>query len=247
MADCQKSESAYSMGMNDQGSSPPQPRAADTAVLDLLRVEESLGVGELATALGVTATAVRQRLDRLMRLGLVERSAIGGRRGRPSHAYRLTAAGRRVGGDNFHDLALVLWREIRGIRDAQVRRGLLGRIGSALAAMHKHDVQGASVAERLRGVAGILGRRNIACTVETDGRDGAALPVLTSYACPYPDLAEEDRGICAAERRMIEELVGESVRLSECRLDGGSCCRFTAGVAADAGADERVEDLQTQP
>jgi predicted ArsR family transcriptional regulator len=182
-----------------------------------------------------------------MRQGLVERSAIGGRRGRPSHAYRLTAAGRRVGGDNFHDLALVLWREIRGIRDAEVRRGLLGRIGSALAAMHKDDVQGNSVAERLRGVAGILGRRNIACTVETDGPDGAALPVLTSYACPYPDLAEEDRGICAAERRMIEELVGESVRLSECRLDGGSCCRFTAGVAADAGADERVEDLQTQP
>jgi len=234
--------------MSEAHAPLPPPRSTDNAVVDLLRVQGALGIGDLAKALGVTATAVRQRLDRLMHNGLVEREAVAGRRGRPSHAYRLTAAGRRLGGDNFHDLALVLWREIRGVRDPHVRRGLLGRIGSSLAAMHKDEVRGDSVVDRLRGVAGILGERDIACTVDVaDRAGGPALPVLTSYACPYPDLAEEDRGICAAERLMIEKLVGESVRLSECRLDGGGCCRFTVGAAAEAGADDRVEDLQTQP
>jgi DeoR family suf operon transcriptional repressor len=234
--------------MSNAQPTPLQLRAADSAVVDLLRVKDALGVGDLATALGVTATAVRQRLDRLMKTGIVERAAVGGRRGRPSHAYTLTATGRRLGGDNFHDLALVLWREIRGVRDPQVRRGLLGRIGSGLAAMHKADVRGDSVVDRLRGVAGILGERDIACTVDVADRTGGpALPVLTSYACPYPDLAEEDRGICAAERLMIEELVGESVRLSECRLDGGACCRFTVGAAAEAGAEDPGADLQTRP
>jgi DeoR family suf operon transcriptional repressor len=223
-------------------------RSTDLAVIDLLRVDGGLGIGDLASSLGVTATAVRQRLDRLMRQGLVERSAVAGRRGRPSHSYRLTAAGRRVGGDNFRDLALVLWREIRGVRDADLRRGLVGRIGTALAAMHRADVAGETAADRLQAVAGILRQRNIACAVETTAAAGApSLPVLTSYACPYPDLAEEDRGICAAERLMIEELVGGPVKLSECRLDGGSCCRFTVGPGGHVAGAAHDEDLQTTP
>jgi len=223
---------------------PAEPRTIDREVIDLLQVDGPHGIGRLAESLGVTATAVRQRLDRLMRQGLVERSLVGGRRGRPSHAYRLTAAGRRIGGDHFRDLALVLWREIRGVRDAAVRRGLLNRIGGALAAMHSRDVAGERPSDRLRDVAAILRSRNIACNVEEQVVGGGPpLPVLTSYACPFPDLAEEDRGICAAERQMIETLVGDSVRLSECRLDGGTCCRFTVGV----GAVDRGADLQTCP
>lgn len=217
-------------------------RSSDAALVDLLRVEGSLGIGELATALGVTATAVRQRLDRLMRQGFVARQALSGRRGRPAHTYSLTDAGRRVGGDNFRDLALVLWREIRGIRAPEVRRGLIGRLGTALAGLHRNDVAGALPAERLGSVAEIMRRRDIACAV--DAQPGAGLPVLTSYACPYPDLAEEDRGICAAERTMIESLVGSPVRLSECRLDGDACCRFTLEPSAPSGA-AHDQGLQT--
>jgi predicted ArsR family transcriptional regulator len=51
--------------------------------------------------------------------------------------------------------------------------------------------------------------------------------VLTALACPYPELAEQDRGICAVEKLVFSELLGEKVRLTECRLDGASnCCRF---------------------
>lgn len=224
----------------------PGQRTSDAAVVDLLRTEGALGIGELSAALGVTATAIRQRLERLMRRGLVERQALVGRRGRPAHAYSLTDAGRRMGGDHFRDLALVLWREIRGIRDLGVRRGLLGRIAAALAGLHRAEVSGAAPAERLRGVADLMRRRNIACSVEASDAGATGLPVLTSYACPFPDLAEEDRGICAAERAMIEELVGSPVALTECRLDGGSCCRFALGQEATAGHAAGCDrDLQT--
>ena len=239
------------MSLPTPAAMPLETKSSDHAVVDLLRVDGSMGIGDLAAALGVTATAVRQRLDRLMRSGLVERRPLPGRRGRPAHAYSLTDSGRRLGGDNFRDLALVLWREIRGVRDPAVRRGLLGRIGDGLARIEGRQITGTTPAERLEGVADLLRRRNIACAVDsTPSPSGHALPVLTSYACPYPDLAEEDRGICAAERSMIEELVGGAVRLSECRLDGGSCCRFTVGdsgsgdvdpTAADDGRDEPLQ------
>ncbi|MFM8415593.1 MAG: helix-turn-helix transcriptional regulator [Planctomycetota bacterium] len=209
-----------------------EPRASDAAVIDLLRLRDALEIGDLATSLGVTATAVRQRLDRLMRSGLVERTSVSKPRGRPSHAYSLTAAGRRVGGDNFRDLALVLWREIRAVRDPQVRSGLIGRIGSALADAYRQQVAGDSPAERLESVANLLQERDICCSVGHAEAPGG-LTVLTSHACPYPDLAEEDRGICAAERAMLQELVGANVRLADCRLDGGSVCRFVAGERSD--------------
>lgn len=213
-----------------------EPRSGDAAVIDLLRLRDTLGIGDLADALGVTATAVRQRLDRLMKSGLIERSTVSKPRGRPAHAYRLTEAGRKLGGDNFRDLALVLWREIRSVRDPAVRSGLLGRIGSALAETYRPQVTGCGAADRLENVAAILRGRDICCTVEA-GEANGHLPVLTSHACPYPDLAEQDRGICAAERLMLQDLVGTDVRLAECRLDGGSVCRFVAGERDDATAD----------
>ena len=255
----------------DQGpeSRPPDRyRASDAAVVELLLMENTvasgngagltigLGVGELATRLGVTATAVRQRLDRLMQAGLVGRASLstsgsdtaGRPRGRPSHVYSLTDKGRRTGGDNFRDLAFVLWQEIRGVREQAVRQGLIARIGTAMAGMYRDDVSGETPRQRLESAAELLRRRRISCVVEPSTAAGS-LPVLTSYTCPYPELAEQDRGICAAERVMLQSLVGAAVRLSDCRLDGGSCCRFTVmdfdaanAVGAEATGAELVAD-----
>jgi len=208
---------------------PRETRSSDAALLDLLRVGGELGVGEMSRRLGVTATAVRQRLGRLLRAGIVSRSLAdnaAARRGRPAHCYGLTDKGRRLGGDNFRDLALVLWRELRDVADPAVRRGLFTRVGSALAGLYRERVTGRTPYERLSSVAGLLQARDISCAVE-DRSAALGLNVLTTYACPYPDLAERDRGICAAERAMLEELVGADVRLAECRLDGADCCRFT--------------------
>lgn len=212
------------------------PLPSDAPLLEMLRVEGRAGISELEAGLGVTATAVRQRLERLMRAGLIERSTVSRGRGRPSHLYSLTDKGRRVGGDNFQDLALVLWREVRTVSDPAVRRGLLTRIGTALADRYRGSVSGNSPRERLERAAAIMRERQISCGVSSTVGD---LPVLVSYSCPYPELAEQDRGICAAERLMLQELVGAPVQLSECRLDGGSCCKFTA-------AGEPVETDSTQ-
>ncbi|MEX2113762.1 MAG: winged helix-turn-helix transcriptional regulator [Pirellulales bacterium] len=196
--------------------------SSDIGILDLLRKTGPLGVQQLAGATQVTATAVRQRLTRLMSQGLVDRELSRASRGRPSHRYRLTEKGRRQSGANFADLAVALWNEVRAIEDAEVRRGLLQRIAKSLAGMYGQRVSGATTAERMRSVSRLFAERNV--PVEVEGSE--ALPVLTAVACPYPELAEQDRGVCAMERMMLTELVGDSLRLADCRLDGDTCCRF---------------------
>ncbi|MFN9273724.1 MAG: helix-turn-helix transcriptional regulator [Planctomycetia bacterium] len=228
------------MGVMSHSAPHTDGRSSDAALIELLRVEASLGIGHMAEALGVTATANRQRLDRLMRQGIICRETVASSaahaahgqsrrsgRGRPAHVYSLTEKGRRTSGDNFRDLSLVLWREIRQVRDPAIRQGLIARVGSAMAGMYRDRMTGDTAAERLESVAHLLRERRLSCDVQPGDAEGG-LPVLTAYACPYPELAEQDRGICAAERIMLQELVGSSVQLSECRLDGAACCKFTA-------------------
>jgi DeoR family suf operon transcriptional repressor len=220
----------------------------DRPLLDLLREGESLSVADLEQLLGITGTAVRQRIQRAIKAGLIEQVAEPrrtARRGRPQIAYRLTAAGRDTAGDNFRDLATVLWQEIRAIQLPAVRRGLLGRIGRSLAAHYADNVQGNTTHERLESVADLLRERGIACSVETGPPSrGKALPVLTTHSCPYPDLAEQDRGICAAEQTMLQRLVGEPVKLADCRLDGGDCCRFSVQAASGSAENSATTMVQ---
>lgn len=196
--------------------------SSDAAILDLMRRSGPHGVSELAQSTGVTATAVRQRLARLLGQGLIQRTVERAGRGRPSHKYSLTEKGWRQAGTNYADLAAALWKEVRAIKDPEVRRGLLQRIVGTLAEGYASAVRGTSLAERMRAVSQLMDEREIPFTVDESGR----LPVLTALACPYPDLAEQDRSVCAMERLLFSELLGEGVRLTECRLDGGTCCTF---------------------
>jgi predicted ArsR family transcriptional regulator len=194
----------------------------DDTLLDLLRKDESMTVAELSRAMGVTATAIRQRLSRLMAAGYIDRTSSGGSRGRPTHQYRLTALGRRKTGENFADLAIALWEEIRQVEDPTVRRGLLQRISKRLAGHYGGQIQGGTVTQRMESLARLFAQRRVPLGVEHE----RGLPVLKAYACPYPELAEQDRSVCAMERMMFAEVLGEDIRLNECRLDGSSCCTF---------------------
>jgi DeoR family suf operon transcriptional repressor len=215
---------------------------SDAQILDLLRQCGPMSIAQLIEATSVTANAVRQRLTRLTTQGLVEREVFRGSRGRPGHRYRLTEKARRQTGSNFADLAVVLWEEIRAVKDAEVRRGLLARIAAALGGLYAGQVKGTNVAERMHALAELFDRRGVPIEVRpaepSDGLDragnasqrsaGPVLPVLRVLDCPYPDLVERDRGICAVEKMLFAELLDHDVRLSQCRLDGHACCEFSS-------------------
>jgi predicted ArsR family transcriptional regulator len=161
--------------------------------------------------------------------GLVERRTERKTRGRPNHRYSLTEKGERTAGTNFADIAVVLWEEVKSVEDPAVRRGLLKRIADRLVEKYRGEVAGETLNSRMSALAGLMDQREIPFRVDMAG----ALPVLTALACPYPELAKRDRGVCTMEKLMLSEILGESVRLSECRLDGASCCTFTPSQASE--------------
>jgi predicted ArsR family transcriptional regulator len=166
-------------------------------------------------------------VQRLIAEGLIERNTERKGRGRPNHRYSLTDKGERSAGNNFADMASVLWEEIKSVDDPTIRRGLLKRIADRFVERYRNDVAGETLRDRMKSLAGLMGERQIPFSVD----ESMALPVISAHACPYPELAKADRGVCTMEKLMLSEILGENMRLSECRLDGATCCTFTPSGA----------------
>ena len=143
-------------------------------------------------------------------------------------------AGRRRSGQNFADLAIALWDEIRAIEDTEVRQGLMKRISRRLADMYADVVQGESMEERLAALTDLFADRRLPLHVDQSGD----LPVLSVEVCPYPEIADHDRSVCSMEKMLFSEILGESVRLAECRLDGACNCTFEVAVSGGQGVQE---------
>jgi predicted ArsR family transcriptional regulator len=200
-------------------------RPIDQAVLDLLRQNQCLSVQALTEMLEVTATAVRQRLERLVQVELVGRKKEGIGRGRPQFQYFLTPLGMRYASAGYADLAAALWHEILELPNPLQRKRILRRVASRMGQELRQSmpVEGDLVA-RFSAMATAMGRRKIPVTVTATG----ALPVLEVHACPYPELTNDsdNRQMCEMEQEMISEAVGHVVQLDCCRLDGHHHCQF---------------------
>lgn len=184
-----------------------------------------LGTGsiqDLCQALGVTATAVRQRLVRLEAQGFVEREVIRTGRGRPHHDYKVTVLGLRELGDNYSELAILLWRELRSIPEPEVRQRVVNRLKAALVQRYGSEIQGETLVARMQGLQAALERRGF--QMELGSRDD--LPILRENNCPYQELAGEDPGICELEKQVFEEILGVELKLACCCRDGHNGCEF---------------------
>jgi predicted ArsR family transcriptional regulator len=213
--------------------------SSDRSLLDLIRRHGPLTVAEIGDRLGVTPTAVRNRLTRLVESGMVERRAEQGGRGRPKHTYQASVTAQKMLGQNYADLAVILWDEMmRTVEDRKLRRILFGRITERLAEVYRAQVTGVEWERRLVQLGSILHDRGI--ETEVTGGDGGVLPVLKQHSCPYYELAQVDRAVCAMERKMFEKVLGRGLRLSQCRLDGHRSCDFEAKPVVAAGPAKAV-------
>ena len=195
---------------------------ADADLLNLLADSGPLAVSDIRSYFEITRTAVSERLRRLMAEGLVDRKLLRGGRGRPSYRYSLSLKARKLAGNNFADLAAVLWQAVLGIEDAQRRQRAIRRIASALKVLYANAIHGTTLKARMESLRALLEKLRVRCEVETPGGD----PTFTLRDCPYLDLAEVDSTICQMETMLFSQLLGDEVVLSQCRLDGHACCQF---------------------
>lgn len=201
----------------------------DRLLLEAIRRRGGMTVSECVSFADVTPTAVRHRLNRLMAQGLISRTELHKGRGRPGHRYSLTEEAELVLGQNYADLAMTLWSEIKAYEDRAIGMKLLRRVADKLAERYRRQMPGRDVTERLGDLRNLLAERGIDAEVDAHGR----LPVLRQHSCPYHDLAKADRTVCGIEMRMFEKALDSDLKLSQCRLDGHTCCEFEVREPAE--------------
>ncbi|MFN9234694.1 MAG: helix-turn-helix transcriptional regulator [Planctomyces sp.] len=195
----------------------------DREILEYLHQSEGVDVQSLCDLLGVTRTAVRQRISRLEAAGLIVSELQGQSRGRPRNVYRVTAEGLHALGENYRQLAVVLWEAITGFEDEAVRMRLLGRVRDVLSERFRRQLGNCeNLDDRLDLLASEM--KSSGFNVESDHQGG--LRILRETSCPFPMLAEVDDAICQVERQVLEQVLGAPVEVrSRCR-DGHGCCEF---------------------
>lgn len=193
---------------------------------DLLQHLHSAGgvdVQGICDFLGVTRTAVRQRISRLEGAGLIVAALQSQTRGRPRHIYRVTPEGLHALGENYRQLAVVLWQAISQLDNRTVREQLLQRVQNGLA---EQFGRGFSETDTVNRRADLLAEQMRASGFPVQVEHGSGLPILRETCCPFPLLAEMDEAICQLERQVLSQALGAPVEFrSRCR-DGHGCCEF---------------------
>lgn len=188
-------------------------------------------VKQLCESQGVTPNAIRHRLNRLLAAGLIEKKSVQADRGRPFHEYGITRSGRRTFGDDYATLAKLLWHELNGIEDRNVRERMISRLRQSLVDRYQAETPADSLPERFNQLQQALDREGFEVGIDQRESADRLLPVLREYTCPYNDLAAEDRSICDLEQSVFQEVLGVPVALTQCCHDGHSCCEFEPAMS----------------
>lgn len=209
----------------------------DLEFLQLLNSQGDATIQELCDSTGVTATAIRQRLARLQDQLLVARMTIRAGRGRPHHRYTLTPAGQRALGDNYAELAIVLWETFQRIENPEIRQQINDSLREEFIRRLGGAAQGRSLGERLDSLRRALEQRGFRSEIIEEDR---GLSAVREHHCPYFDLAATDRRLCDLERDVFEGVLGVQLELVKNCHDGANCCEFRpvtelSPTLADAG------------
>lgn len=181
---------------------------------------------DISDTLGLSAAGVRRHLDNIVAEGLAETvaaprsTAAGSRgRGRPARLFRLTDAGRGQFGHDYDSLALLALRALRETGgDAAVARFADQRMEELFSGVDPEADE--PVDEQARNIAGALTARGYAATVD---HAGGGVQICRHH-CPVQDVAHEFPELCAAEHRVVAELLGRHTQPLATIADGNGIC-----------------------
>jgi predicted ArsR family transcriptional regulator len=221
---------------------PTDSRAAE--ILALVARRGPLTVADLTVALGVTTTAVRQQVNRLLWQGWLERQRRPRRPGRPADVFSLSDQARRALADGVGQFARLLIEEVGESEGAERLAEVLTRVSRRLAQEMESVAGSGPPRERIGRLVQSLQQRGTVAEVEP-AESGLRVSLHT---CPFHGLGEARGTICETERETLGHLAGGPVRLRKSMFAGDCCCEFEIGRAPEeSGAGDSASASGAAP
>lgn len=197
--------------------------SARGAILQLLKQRPGVTAQELATALDVSAVAVRKHLDALDREGLVAVQIRRQRMGRPTYVYTLTSAAASLFPQAYRPMLLDVLHDLATAEGEHSVKGLLEKRSERQRLSYEAQLEGLPLSGRVRELARL--RNEDGYMTSLDEEDAAF--VLREYNCPIEDVSRQFRQACGCEVDLFRHLLGiERIEQIETVQNGQSCCAY---------------------
>jgi predicted ArsR family transcriptional regulator len=206
---------------------PPGSPAA--VIIDYVQRNGEATVRELTDLLGVSATAVREHLTHLQAKKLLDTRLVRKGPGRPHLVYFLTPQAQSLFPKAYDSLITMLLREIMSREGLEGTQQLLDAVSQRPAAEYSGQITGAALEQRLAELRVALEARGIPARVQPSSEG------LQLFACPYLDVAQEHASVCTMERRMLEQLLGQSLQIGDTIREGHKSCHFSVAPRVAEG------------
>jgi predicted ArsR family transcriptional regulator len=188
----------------------------------LLERKDGLTIEQMAGALGITRTAVREHVGALERERLIAAGALAGSTGgRPGRLYVLTARGMALFPKRYDLIARLMMESLSHRLGAAETEREMRALGAGLAAKLKAKMSGRTLDERTRALAALMRELGYEASAGKDGE-----PKIEALNCVYHELAQADQTICALDLSLIENLADAQVEHRACMARGDNACVF---------------------
>lgn len=214
------------------------PHRSTDRLLHLLKAGGPQTAAALAAALGVTAVAVRQMLDRLAADGLVRHEDRRESVGRPKRYWQLAARGDGRFPDAHAALTLDVLDGVVALFGEDGLDRLLARREAGALASYRQALDAVPPSRRLRALADLRTREGYMADILPDegGPDGEAGVLLVENHCPIRGAATACPGLCRSELALLRALLGPGVTVTRTEhiiADSRRCAYRITGMPTD--------------
>ncbi|HNJ98327.1 MAG TPA: helix-turn-helix domain-containing protein [Ilumatobacteraceae bacterium] len=199
---------------------------AKRRIIERLKRADSATAPELAAEFGLTDTAIRQHLEALEAVELVERVvAPSSGRGRPPVHWRLAPAASSLFADRHSDLTVDIITSIRSALGEEALDKVVKARAERQLANYLARIEGATtVTEKVHRIAELRNAEGyLAEAIDGDGE-----VTLVEHHCPIRGAADSCAGLCSAELELFQKAVGAEATVAREQhvLDGGQRCAY---------------------
>jgi DeoR family suf operon transcriptional repressor len=198
----------------------------------LLSHPDGATLEELSAHLGITKTAAKEHVLKVLHLGLLTFTDLKGSVGRPKRRYLLSSEGHESFPKQYSWLSNVLLELLAEDLGEKTVARLMADLGKKVAGSMKPRFEKArSTAELLALVTEALNELGYrAMLKQSDVRKGA---VVEATHCVYHSVAKEHPALCGFDISFLEKSSGMSVQMESCIAKGGAVCRFCLKTKKD--------------
>jgi len=192
---------------------------ARAEILNFLKQHDSY-VDELSSKLGISSTATRQHLAILERDGLIKRTLVKEKMGRPKIFYSLTERAEAFFPKAYSEFFKWIIRDMIEREGVEIVREMMARMGAEQASYYKGRLKGNGDVESVMELLNDLGS-----FAELEREDGQI--IIKEYNCLIYEIAMAfGEDMCEFDRNFIGGLLNSSVELKSCMARGDRFCSF---------------------